>query len=254
KKPVLLEASRIRETMTACKCNQDTASVLIESGLVLYIPFVSNERLVALLALGPKRSGEEFNSLELELLSVIAFHLAAVIDNAKLFEAGVLDGLTNTHTRRFFEHRLEYELAVGMHYRTQRVLCLIMADLDHFKNINDTYGHQVGDQVLRDFAKIIFGNIRMTDMFARYGGEEFVIIMPEVDLKEGGVIARRMQQSVASFTFLPRDLSLKITASFGVASFPDFAKTKDELIKAADEALYKSKERGRNRVTLCNEI
>jgi diguanylate cyclase (GGDEF)-like protein len=126
--------------------------------------------------------------------------------------------------------------------------------LDHFKQVNDTYGHQAGDQVLIELAKIIRDIIRMTDMAARYGGEEFVVILPELDLENGGKIAEKIRAAVASAVFLPNVPALKITASFGVSAYPDFAKTKDELISKADKALYKSKESGRNQVTLCSSL
>ncbi len=254
KKPLFIDTARLKEMLEYQKCSPETSDALVEAGLNLFVPFISNERVLALLALGPKRSGKEFTPLELELLSTISFLFAAAIDNAKLFEAGVLDGLTKVYTRRFFEHRLEYEMAVGMHYRTRRVLSLIMVDLDHFKQVNDVYGHQSGDQVLAQLARIISETIRMTDMVARYGGEEFVIILPELDIEGGLKIAEKIRSSVASAVFLPNGPALKITASFGIASYPDFAKTKDDLISKADKALYKSKESGRNRVTPCSAL
>jgi diguanylate cyclase (GGDEF)-like protein len=251
KKPLFIETGRLKEVLESRKCNPETSAALVDAGLTLFVPFVSNERVLALLVLGPKRSGREFSPLELELLNTISFLFAAAIDNAKLFEAGVLDGLTKAYTRRFFESRLEYEMAVGMHYRTRRTLSLIMVDLDHFKQVNDTYGHQAGDRVLRQLAGIISNIIRMTDMVARYGGEEFVVILPELDLEDGRKIAEKIRAAVASTVFLADGPSLKITASFGVSAYPDYAKTKDELISLADKALYRSKESGRNQVTLC---
>jgi diguanylate cyclase (GGDEF)-like protein len=254
KKPLFIESSRVKEILESQKCSPETSAALAEAGMTLFVPFISNERVLALLVLGPKRSGGEFSELEMELLNTMSFQFAAAIDNAKLFEAGVLDGLTKAYTRRFFEHRLEYEIAVGMHYRTRRILSLIMVDLDHFKQVNDTYGHQVGDQVLSEFAGIITGVVRMTDTVARYGGEEFVVILPEFDLENGARIAEKMRAAVASFVFLPQGPALRITASFGISSYPDFARTKDDLVSKADKALYKSKESGRNRVTLCSSV
>jgi len=254
KKPLFVDPSRLKETLESRKCNPETSDALVASGMTLFIPFISNERVLALLVLGPKRSGKEFTPLELELLNTISFQFAAAIDNAKLFEAGVIDGLSKAYTRRFFESKLEYEIAVGMHYRTRRALCLIMIDLDYFKQVNDTYGHQAGDEVLSEFAKIIAGIIRMSDIVARYGGEEFVVILPELDLESGGKIAERIRAAVASTVFLPNGPAFKITASFGVSAFPDYAKTKEDLISKADKALYKSKESGRNKVTLCSSL
>lgn len=254
KQPILIQRSEIQKSFSAYQIDSSISGSLEKLGLVLYIPFVSKDKLVALLATGEKISGEQFAGNELELLGILSCQAAITIDNAKLSELSVIDGLTKAFIHRYFQQQLEHRITVGINYMSRRIISLIMADIDHFKNVNDTHGHQVGDQVLRDIASIIMNNVRVADMVARYGGEEFAVILPEIDLDEAAAMAEKVRQRIESFTFLPETLKLKVTVSFGVASLPQFAKTKDELINLADKALYKSKALGRNKVTLCNNL
>ena len=131
---------------------------------------------------------------------------------------------------------------------------LLLADIDFFKKINDTYGHPSGDLVLKEVSNIIREAIRDIDMPARYGGEEFAAILPRTDSKGAMNIAERLRKAVMSASFSSDTSQLKVTLSIGIATTPSDAKTKEELIEKADEALYYAKHNGRNRSVLWNEI
>jgi two-component system cell cycle response regulator len=123
----------------------------------------------------------------------------------------------------------------------------IMIDIDHFKNLNDTYGHAVGDLALREVARRIKNCVRTVDLVARYGGEEFVILMPETGLQAAGIVAERIRRSVADDPVVNHGMEVYTTLSLGVAELEPDCKNLDELLKCADQALYAAKAAGRNR-------
>jgi diguanylate cyclase (GGDEF)-like protein len=129
-----------------------------------------------------------------------------------------------------------------------------MIDIDHFKPINDTYGHQQGDVILKEMSKIMRKNVRTTDIAARYGGEEFAIILPETTQADAKIVAERIRRDVSQYDFpsiIPEQPPIKCSVSIGVAGFPLNADSKDQLIQKADSSLYKAKDSGRNKVVLC---
>ncbi|MBN2706622.1 MAG: GGDEF domain-containing protein [Deltaproteobacteria bacterium] len=159
------------------------------------------------------------------------------------------DSLSGLGNRRHFDAVLDTESARADRYRY--ALSLIMLDLDYFKKINDTFGHQTGDLVLREVGRVLANEIRASDIGCRYGGEEFAIILPETGLMEGRKIAERMRRAIAGRTIETQgNVLLKITASLGVASNESRGL---DLVKAADQALYEAKQNGRNRVVVANE-
>jgi len=166
-----------------------------------------------------------------------------------MYEAALRDGLTKAFNKKYFLDRVETEFAFAK--RHQSPLSVVMLDVDHFKNVNDTHGHLVGDFVLQRLAKLAQGTIRTEDVFARYGGEEFGIICRGVSLESAGILGERIRAIVAGAPFEVDDVKLPVTVSVGVATFPD-AKVEGalELVAAADEALYQAKRGGRNRVVL----
>jgi diguanylate cyclase (GGDEF)-like protein len=129
-------------------------------------------------------------------------------------------------------------------------MSLAILDLDDFKQLNDTYGHQAGDEALRAIARCVHGSIRAIDVAARYGGEEFTIILPQTSKAEAGGIAERICQEIAALTVSHQLLEgyEQLTVSIGLAAYPDDARTPEELIRCADTALYAAKEQGKNRV------
>jgi two-component system cell cycle response regulator len=166
--------------------------------------------------------------------------------NQKLQSLAVTDGLTGLHNHRAFQDYLEEQFRTAM--RNKQPLALILMDVDHFKQYNDTYGHQAGDEVLRQVAQILQANVREGDFVARYGGEEFVIVLPRTDLESAVAVAERLRRAVESAEWHLRP----ITGSFGVACIRPDMETRQELIEAADQALYQAKKNGRNRVEAWN--
>ncbi|BCE01385.1 sensor domain-containing diguanylate cyclase [Marinicellulosiphila megalodicopiae] len=166
----------------------------------------------------------------------------------KLTLLATTDPLTNLYNRRFFFMRLKDE--INRYQRTDKFISVIMLDLDHFKQINDQYGHKGGDEVLVTFAKLIKKLIRPYDLAARMGGEEFAIILPNTNMHEGQMIAERIRQSLAKLTFKQISPDLKVTISIGgMTSNSELNASKFTL--KSDNALYKAKNNGRNQVVWC---
>lgn len=171
----------------------------------------------------------------------------------KLHRLATYDQLTELHNRRALLERLQEEVARSTRYN--RPVSLLLLDIDRFKRVNDTYGHDVGDDVLRRVSHLLKHAVRTADLVARFGGEEFAIVLPETSLAEAGVLAERLRELIAtdSPTVTSRAGTvqrLSVTVSFGVACINAEADAEKELIKAADEALYRAKHNGRNRVEL----
>lgn len=170
----------------------------------------------------------------------------------KLLEQSICDALTGLYNRRYLEDALIRELRLAERHKYS--VSLIMGDLDHFKQVNDHHGHQAGDEVLRNFACLLSRSSRSSDINCRYGGEEFLLIMPHMTLKDAAERAEQLRVAVAASRFESYDLPLSVTASFGVATYPENGQTMDELITAADRALYTAKGAGRNRVVMASTI
>jgi two-component system cell cycle response regulator len=167
----------------------------------------------------------------------------------QMYDAALRDGLTKAYNRKYFLDRLETEIAYARRHRA--ALSLLMFDVDHFKRVNDTYGHLAGDYVLSKLAKIAHATVRTEDVFARYGGEEFAVICRGVPLPSAGILGERLRQTVETSPFDHDDVRMPITISIGVAAYPDLPiENATQLIAGADEALYEAKRGGRNRVLL----
>jgi diguanylate cyclase (GGDEF)-like protein len=167
----------------------------------------------------------------------------------QMYDAALRDGLTRAFNKKYFLDRLETEIAYAARHKA--TLSLVMFDLDHFKHINDNYGHLAGDYVLARISKLSMGTVRTEDVFARYGGEEFAVICRGVSLSSAGILAERLRILVEASVFEHESIRIPVTISVGVASLPDVAiETATQLIAAADEALYEAKRGGRNRVLL----
>ena len=167
---------------------------------------------------------------------------------AALQEQVVRDSLTGCFNRRYLDETLEREL-----WRARREaypLSLVFLDLDHFKQINDTHGHQAGDEALVVLAEVLRTDIRREDVLCRYGGEEFVVLLPRMSLELAAQRAERWRQRIAEIRVPFGNVELSFTASAGVAAYPGHGKLPDELTRAADLALYQAKAEGRNRVVV----
>jgi two-component system cell cycle response regulator len=165
-----------------------------------------------------------------------------------MYDLALRDGLTKTYNREHFAGHLNKEVAFARRHGTP--LSLLMLDIDHFKRVNDTYGHLAGDQVLVELAERVQVVIRTEDTLARYGGEEFAVVLRGIELDNATIVGERVRALVANKPFDYKEQSLAITTSVGAASFGDYAHDPESLVRAADEALYAAKGSGRNCVLL----
>ena len=168
--------------------------------------------------------------------------------NGKLREMVSRDGLTGLYNHRHFQEMLLKEVHEATRYK--RSLTLILFDVDHFKNVNDVYGHPAGDAVLKNIAAFVAGMVRASDLVARYGGEEFAVILPETPSREAVILAERIRRGVEAMEVVVGEAVIRVTVSLGVSTFPgnDTGDAKGALIESADQALYAAKRNGRNRL------
>lgn len=170
--------------------------------------------------------------------------------NRTIKEQAIRDPLTNVYNRHYLNETLPRELARAQ--RELSELSIVMLDLDHFKTINDTYGHSAGDQVLKNIATCITSYIRQNDFVSRFGGEEFIIVMPGMPADQAYARMEGCRKEIENTIISYNNHKISITVSGGIASCTTYHETKDELIKTADDALYESKKNGRNQITLAN--
>ena len=227
--------------------NIDTINKLGVSKSVICIPLTpSNKPFGVMMVFSPR---EEVTDKELNFLTLFANQVEMAITIANLFEnlkkEAVTDSLTELYNRRYFNQALQKELERAQ--RLQQPFSLVSLDLDYLKKINDTYGHFFGDLAIRTIADILKKNARSIDVPSRLGGEEFSVLLPGVDSKGAMVAAERIRAAIEAQEL---DTIGHITASVGVATFPEHSIKLDELLDMADQAMYKSKINGRNRVTL----
>ena len=166
----------------------------------------------------------------------------------RLIALNMIDSLTGVNNRRSLETHLKEE--VERHKRYGHPLSLIMFDIDHFKNVNDTYGHQCGDYVLQQIAEMIGNTIRTQDVLARYGGEEFCLVLPETPAPAALILAERFRQKIADHVFRFQKERIRVTISLGVSFMNDLTQDAEILLKKADDGLYAAKNKGRNLIEL----
>ena len=218
---------------------------------VLLLPLMTKQRPVGLVVMACESDHMSENQMKkLETLRTIAApHLDNSMLHQKITELAAVDELTNLLNRRFGVRRLSEEFSRAARHGTP--LSVVMMDIDHFKNFNDTYGHNAGDEVLRTVASILSANMRSEDMVCRYGGEEFLMLLSGAGMNDGAVIAERIRRIVASEEIRWGSSKLSISISLGVATYPIVrASVCEELITYADKALYAAKESGRNKVVI----
>lgn len=216
---------------------------------LLILPLLVREDPVGTLALAARRKDAFGPSLR-STLQVLANQLAVALANAasvrRLEELATTDGLTGCLNKRTFLEEMNKRFKVAE--RFGKKLSLIVTDIDHFKSVNDTYGHAVGDQVIRGLGEILRSLKRETDIVGRFGGEEFCVLCEETDAKGAVMLAERVREELKSRVFETDLGKLRVTASLGVAAFPDDAKSDKMLFELADKALYVAKQSGRDRV------
>jgi two-component system, cell cycle response regulator len=218
---------------------------------LLVLPLLVHERALGTLVLGSKQKGA-FSEEVRPTLEVLARHMAVSLANAtmvsRLEEQATTDGLTGLLNKRALIRAGERRIKAAA--RFGKPLSVLVTDIDFFKKVNDTYGHDVGDVVIRGLGEVIRRAQRDTDIAGRFGGEEFVIVCEQTDEEGAKNLAERVRRELEGTTFQTELGPLSVTCSVGVATFPSSGKDWESLFKATDEALYASKRGGRNRVTV----
>jgi diguanylate cyclase (GGDEF)-like protein/PAS domain S-box-containing protein len=228
------------------------------SNAYVCLPLIGKGELFGLLHLGTKRSAQEddrqWDIAELKEIAVIfAEYLSLSIANIKLSEKltsqSIRDPLTRLYNRRYMDEIIQHEILRAA--RQQTMIGIVMVDIDHFKQINDTYGHETGDEYLMELADFFRLKIRGSDFVFRYGGEEFMLILPESSVEDTYKYAELLRKEIKNMKIHFRGQRLpSITLSFGIAAYPDHGLDTIELIRVADKALYTAKEAGRDRVII----
>lgn len=258
--------------------SSDDAIMLLLRKNIRNVPIVSSGKLVGLLSVR-EMMRHQYNLLEQSLVDSRRdlretkrllqedgdTRLREVLEqNERFKQLALTDELTGLYNHRYFQERLEEEILRAKRY--EYPLSLIFIDVDYFKQYNDRNGHPEGDQVLRTIGKILYNfsmeihisaKLRKSDIVARYGGEEFVVLLPYTDSKRAKLVAERLRKTINDhpFPFEEHQPGQNLTISLGVASFPEMASAREDLVKFADEALYSAKDTGRNRVCVypCEE-
>lgn len=213
---------------------------------IMAIPLVVRRRVISEILI------ENISKDDYDKFLILTPQVALQIERIKLFDEierlSIMDGLTGTYLRRYFLERLKEELSRAKQYNMD--IAFIMVDLDHFKKCNDSFGHLVGDVVLKEVAGILKQKVREIDLVGRFGGEEFCILLPEANKADAYVVAERIRKAVEGYTIKAYDETLSITISMGISSFPEDSPGLEDLIENADTALYEAKRQGRNKVCL----
>jgi len=230
----------------------ETSSSPIRPNFVLLVPLVAGSGTVGLIVL-PCFGRQALTPERQQLVEIFRTHVAPYLQNAllhrKIGEIAALDWLTRILNRRFGMRRLREEFSRSLRHGI--ALSVVLLDIDHFKQVNDQYGHAAGDAVLREVANRLKQNIRSGEAVCRYGGEEFMVVAPGNDLHDASILCERLRKMIEEIEVRWAGQGLRVTISLGVATWPVVpASVVNEIISAADEALYFAKESGRNRVAV----
>ncbi len=235
--------------------NQIDQMTKMRTRSIICVPIRGKERTLGVIEIINYVGRREFDQNDANLLQAMADYAAIAIENAihvqRIHELTITDDCTTLYNVRHLNFVLDTEI-----YRSNRYdyeFSLIFMDLDHFKSVNDNYGHLRGSKLLREIAELLRANLRLVDFAFRYGGDEFVVLLPQTGREGSEVVARRIYQRLNEARFLTDEsLNLHITASIGLATYPTDAKSKAELIRLADEAMYLVKNTSRNNVAVAN--
>ncbi len=226
---------------------------------VLYMPLVVQGVTIGLLIVDNLLSQQKIEPGELAMLKSFAGQIGLALDNVRLFdkveELSLYDELTKLPLRRYFNQRFQEEF-----YRAERFkqpLAVIWADIDYFKEVNDTYGHQIGDRVLKEVGRVILSNLRKIDFPCRFGGDEIIILLPQATGAEAEKLAQRLAEEIREIRIpvpFSRTRELMVSVSIGISTFPQDASAIETLLEKADDALYWVKSHGRGRIALAGEV
>ena len=227
-----------------------------QSDSFISFPIVSGSKRFGVLNITDRTNGYSFNTNDLTWLRLLSPYVIAALEKIELKEKAhrfqlmaITDPLTGLLNRRYLEERFNQEIERSKRY--QFPLSFVMMDIDSFKSFNDTYGHQAGDEILRETADCIRKSLRNFDVPARYGGEEFIVVLPETDVTSATVLAERLRKAVETH-FVGSPTQRQVTVSIGVSSLSKTLQNRQQVIRAADQALYAAKKRGKNCVVVYN--
>lgn len=247
--------SELPEQRAKQKIFPDGCKISVDCRSFLGLPLIIEDRAIGVVLF---LSGKEnaFTTYDRHVLSILCNHVAISIAeaqaHAQVERLAITDGLTGVYNHRRFQERLQEEFVRNA--RHPEPVSILMIDIDYFKKINDTFGHPAGDAVLKTIAKLLVKMVRKLDMVARYGGEEFVVLLLKTDSMQAWQMAERIRKTIESAPLDWQGQKIDVTVSIGIASQPDDAAQREELIACADKALYSSKRSGRNRSTLFKDL
>jgi diguanylate cyclase (GGDEF)-like protein len=242
-----------KETMQNYKADP-IIQLLRQPEELVVVPLKAKEQVNGIILCDNFITKKPISKDDLRMLIMLANQAGLAIENSRLYEKTVirahLDSLTNLWNHGYFQYLFSVELEKSR--ATSTNLSVIMLDIDDFKVYNDTLGHQAGDEILKDMATLLKNQSRKMDYVCRYGGEEFAIILPYTDKKEAFLIAERLRENIEKHHFVRQEIlpNKILTASLGVATFPENGDSTAQIIQHADNALYDAKEKGKNRT--CN--
>lgn len=239
----LAENEEIDSQLLKESLNKQKISYLKEISIV-QVPLMADNKFLGALTV------ENLAFDVLDNFSILANQFCLEFRRVRLYqkvqELSITDGLTGLFARRYFLERLKEEIERSVRHNLK--LAFLTIDIDHFKRCNDSYGHLTGDAVLKEVARKILDNVREIDLVARLGGEEFAVLLPDTDKAGAGYVAERIRASIDRHSFKAYDQMIKLEVSVGVAAFPEDSTVGRDLIDKSDQALYRAKQEGRNRV------
>lgn len=251
---LITDLTRAREHMPTLVLDEGGGRAEALLGFPLRVPLKGREELLGGLVLLGRRGA--FDASAQRVLDMLASQAAVALFVFQLIRSheqrALVDGLTGLYNRRAFDDQLARALA--QQDRTNGPLCVLLFDVDHFKKLNDTYGHPAGDAALKSVARSVQRALRRGDIAARYGGEEFVVILPETQADGGERLGERIREALEKATLVFEGASIRFTASFGLAVWPQDGREAEALLSAADRALYAAKQGGRNRVVSASSL
>ena len=226
-------------------------------GSLLLVPISTDQEVTNLLLIDNQGESVAISSDTIKVIDILAMNLGMALENAELFhrtaQMAVIDPLTDIYNRRQLDSSLKNE--INRAARFQQSFSIALFDIDHFKMVNDTYGHQVGDMILKDVSAVIKSNSRNTDIVGRLGGDEFLVILPNTQMQGALTCVERVRLVVEKYGLFRQKSYPKcqITLSIGLAEFNNSLDTPERLLNKADKALYQSKQKGKNRVSVFKE-